>query len=171
MRRFRSSWFHGTESKFRALKVQLLHAKELVRTATPITDSTGRIIAVLAGQPDDPSWSVVHSEAAELLEQTRPLLSLSKKARKHRRGRFGALSFGISHGGGQTIPGNLKQEGSNGGPMSRVVHHSSFERFSGFGSSTWARGFVAFLPTYESFACRGLCLLVPGTPLLLRRSL
>jgi hypothetical protein len=100
---------------------------------------------VLAGHPDDLSWSAVHSEAAELLEQTRPLLSLSKKAKKHRRGHFGALSFGISHGGGQTVPGNLKQEGSNGGPMSRVVHHSSFERFSGFGSSTWARSFMVLL--------------------------
>jgi hypothetical protein len=97
---------------------------------------------VLAGHPDDPSWGAVHSEAAELLEQTRPLLSLSKKAKKHRRGHFGALSFGISHGGGQTVPGNLKQEGPNDGPMSRVMHHGSFERFSGFGSSTWSRSFM-----------------------------
>ncbi|KIM34754.1 hypothetical protein M413DRAFT_48431, partial [Hebeloma cylindrosporum] len=60
------------------------------KTATPITDSVGRIVALLAGHPDDPSWDSVHSEAAELLEQTRPHLSLNKKAKKHRRGHFGA---------------------------------------------------------------------------------
>ena len=67
---------------------------------------------MLSGHSDDPSWSAVYSEAAELLELglSRPLLSLPKKAKKHRRGHFGALSFGISHGGGQTVPGNLKQE-------------------------------------------------------------
>jgi len=68
-----------------------------------------------------------------LLEQTRSALSLSKKAKKHRRGHFGALSFGISHGGGQTVLGNLKQEGLNqGGPGPRfpdrgVVGRSSHQ--------------------------------------------
>jgi hypothetical protein len=91
---------------------------------------------VLSGRPDDPSWDSVHSEAAELLEKTRPLLSLSRKSKKHRRGHFAALSYGISHGGGQTSPGNLRHEGPNNALMSRVLHHNSFERFAGFGSST-----------------------------------
>lgn len=74
----------------------------------------GRVVTVLAGQPDDSSWPSVHSEAAELLERTRPLLTLNKRSKQHRRGHFSALSYGISHGGGQTSPGNLSQEAHMG---------------------------------------------------------
>jgi hypothetical protein len=107
-------------------------------TATAILDSCGRIIAVLAGRPDDPSWDSVHLEAVELLEKTRPLLRLSKKSKRHRRGNFAALSYGISHGGGQTKPSNLKQAGENEEHMSGVIRHESFERMSGFGSGPYS---------------------------------
>ncbi|KAK0459384.1 uncharacterized protein EV420DRAFT_1269254, partial [Desarmillaria tabescens] len=40
------------------------------RTTTPVTNGEGRVIAVLAGQPDDPSWDGIHTSAADLLDQT-----------------------------------------------------------------------------------------------------
>lgn len=119
------------------------------RTATGILDSCGRIIAVLAGRPDDPSWESVHLEAVELLEKTRPLLRLSKKSTRHRRGNFAALSYGISHGGGQTKPSNLKQAGGNEEHMSGVIRHKSFERISGFGSSVLATWYPEVHKLYE----------------------
>jgi len=106
-------------------------------TATAVLDSCGRIIAVLAGRPDDPSWESVHLEAVELLEKTRPLLRLSKKSMRHRRGNFAVLSCGISHGFGRTEPSNLKQAGGNEEHVSGVIRHKSFERISGFGSSAY----------------------------------
>ncbi|PBK58708.1 hypothetical protein ARMSODRAFT_900204 [Armillaria solidipes] len=38
------------------------------KCAIPITDKEGRVIAVLAGQPDDPGWDEVHQSAADLLD-------------------------------------------------------------------------------------------------------
>ncbi|KAK0435336.1 uncharacterized protein EV420DRAFT_1653282 [Desarmillaria tabescens] len=81
------------------------------RTATPVTDGEGRVIAVLAGQPDDPSWDGVHTSAADLLDQTRRECNFSRKQRMHRRGRYSALSaiFQITY---LQHPQNLHHEGA-----------------------------------------------------------
>jgi hypothetical protein len=42
------------------------------------------------------------------------LLTLNKRLKKHRRGHFSTLFYDISHGGGQTSPGNLSQEAHMG---------------------------------------------------------
>ncbi|KIY46983.1 hypothetical protein FISHEDRAFT_75158 [Fistulina hepatica ATCC 64428] len=54
------------------------------RTTVPIVDSAGRVVAVLAGQPDDPAWRQVHENAASALEEAR--LQLNAHRRKKRRG-------------------------------------------------------------------------------------
>lgn len=105
------------------------------RTSYPVTDRSGRVAVVLSGNPDDSSWAGLNAEGMGVIELARPQLSLSKKAKKHRRGNFGAVAFGISHGGGQVAPGNLKQEGLNEDIMSKVMHSRPFERFAGHGSS------------------------------------
>lgn len=69
------------------------------REAVPITDKDGRVIAVLAGQPDDPGWDEVHQSAADSLDACRGKM----KQGTHRRGRYPMLSSGISFGGGQTV--------------------------------------------------------------------
>ena len=69
------------------------------REAIPIIDKEDRIIAVLAGQPDDPGWDAVHQSATDLLDGCRGKM----KQGTHRRGRYPMLSSGISFGGGQTV--------------------------------------------------------------------
>ncbi|RDB23198.1 hypothetical protein Hypma_009706 [Hypsizygus marmoreus] len=110
-------------------------------SAIPIVDSAGRVIALLAGHPDDASWPKVAAEAASKIESTRGRCWFPKKRRRHRRGRFAVLSFGVSFGGGQTRPCNLKNSKRNRKVLDELISHDAFKRLAGFGSAafaTWA---------------------------------
>lgn len=75
-----------------------------------LDNKTGRVVCVLACPPDDPTWEGTHAAAAEYLKESGPKCSYPTRKDKDtgeikipRRGDFGALSCGISHGGGQTV--------------------------------------------------------------------
>ena len=74
-----------------------------------ILDKEDRIIAVLAGQPDDPLWKDMVNSAAEVMQEAERLgadLDLfTEENLHHRRGEFLALPSGVSFGGGQTVRG------------------------------------------------------------------
>ncbi len=72
-------------------------------TPTPVVDQQGHVITVLAGHPDDPNWDNLHQDVADMLENFRAQCKFSDDQCKHRCGRFPALSYGISYGGGQTV--------------------------------------------------------------------
>ncbi len=80
------------------------------RTTIPITDSEGRIVAVLVGRPRQGDWDSVHRRAFNALKRSRRRCRFPKKTKKHRRGSFAALNCGISHGGGQKVRGNHPAE-------------------------------------------------------------
>lgn len=82
-----------------------LHLLKLMkhRDAMPIIDWEGRIIAVMAGHPDDPDWDNMHTEVADKLEISRKCCKLDKEHWHHQHGIFTTLSNGISHGGGQMV--------------------------------------------------------------------
>ncbi|KAK0225735.1 hypothetical protein IW262DRAFT_1456908 [Armillaria fumosa] len=40
------------------------------RESIPVTDDEGHVIAVLAGQPEDPNWESIHTSASDLLDQS-----------------------------------------------------------------------------------------------------
>ncbi|PBK63847.1 hypothetical protein ARMSODRAFT_893855, partial [Armillaria solidipes] len=107
----------------------------------PVTDRDGRVIAVMAGQPDDPNWDHVQEEAAERMETSRKECKFSPDQRAHRRGQFAALSYGISYGGGQTHPQNLHHTGAHTSLIMSLINCLAFIRLAGFASSafaTWA---------------------------------
>ncbi|KJA14108.1 hypothetical protein HYPSUDRAFT_150797, partial [Hypholoma sublateritium FD-334 SS-4] len=111
------------------------------RVTRAIVDKDGRVIAVLAGRPDDPNWTSVHRSAHSALQLARRRCRFPKKTRNHRRGSFPALSAGISFGGGQKLPGNLHHSKTNKKQLDRLLGHQSFKRIAGFGSKalrTWA---------------------------------
>ncbi|KNZ79313.1 hypothetical protein J132_10734 [Termitomyces sp. J132] len=108
------------------------------RTPTPIVDRKGRIIAHLAGHPDAHDWPQVHEEAARLLEESRGLLGLPKVAKKHRRGNFFAIPFGVSHGGGRTKPTVRRQTPEATSVLTELNASNPFMRIAHFGSSTFA---------------------------------
>jgi hypothetical protein len=102
----------------------------------PIIDREGRIIAILAGHPADDSWDQLSKEGAEALEEARRHCKTPSKAGCHRRGRYVALSCGVSHGGGQTEPGNLQNNHLNGKVLAGLNQNLLFRRLSGFATST-----------------------------------
>ncbi|PBK79337.1 hypothetical protein ARMGADRAFT_857363, partial [Armillaria gallica] len=108
---------------------------------TPITDHDGHVIAMLAGQPNDPNWNEVHEEAYESLEWLWKECKFSEEQCKHRHGKFGTLSVGISYGGGQTHPQNLHHNKANTMALTTLLNTLAFIRLAGFVSlafATWA---------------------------------
>ncbi|PPR04543.1 hypothetical protein CVT26_002510 [Gymnopilus dilepis] len=111
------------------------------RTPMLVVDRDGRIIAILAGRPEDPTWNEVQREAAQLLEEARCACRVPKKSQHHRRGAFTTLRCGFSHGGGQTSPQNLLNSKTNARVIDRLNNSTPMRRIAGFGSSvfqSWA---------------------------------
>jgi hypothetical protein len=77
------------------------------RTTRLILDREGRIIAAMVGQPDDPKWTDVVGDAAEVMQEVQRLGAdmdlFTDKNLHHRRGEFLAIPLGVSFGGGQTV--------------------------------------------------------------------
>lgn len=73
-------------------------------------------------------------DAADALEDLRPDLSIPKGERVHRRGAFPAIRCGVSHGGGSTCPGNLRNNTANAKVVEKLVDMPCFQRLAGFAS-------------------------------------
>lgn len=78
------------------------------RTPTAIVDPKGRMLAILAGRPDDVNWEQdVLIPATALLEEIREegdaCGAWSKKQLDARRGDFVSITTGVSYGGGQDV--------------------------------------------------------------------
>ncbi|TRM56746.1 hypothetical protein BD626DRAFT_359697, partial [Schizophyllum amplum] len=59
-------------------------------TPTPILDKKRRVIAVLAGVPDQKDWPEQHRSLADAIDTTRGRFKFSSDQKKHRRGVFPA---------------------------------------------------------------------------------
>lgn len=80
------------------------------RSSIPIIDSEDCVIAVLAGCPDDDTWSEIHLEAADALENSRDKLKNPSERdleNRERRGHFPQEAAGESMGGGQKVNNNF----------------------------------------------------------------
>ncbi|KAL1740607.1 hypothetical protein HDZ31DRAFT_47158 [Schizophyllum fasciatum] len=111
------------------------------RISKGITAPDGRVFAVLAGHPDDPSWPSVHTSLAEEIRACGEHVRFPVAASDHRRGRFGAQAYGVSHGGGQTAPANLKHTRTMEKALLHLLSLTSMVRIASFASSvfsTWA---------------------------------
>ncbi|OJT12473.1 hypothetical protein TRAPUB_10981 [Trametes pubescens] len=106
------------------------------RQCRPILDKNGRVFAVLAGRPRDPSWDQVNSDLQAIFDTTRGAYSLEPKQLQHRRGAFPAISSGISYGGGQKHVMNLSQKTqSNQAVMDSLLAQTAVRRVANFGNS------------------------------------
>ena len=68
-----------------------------------LLDSERRIIAVFGGRPKGAGYDRVVEEANILLARARREVRLTKEQEDHKRGKFGALACGASHGTGRTV--------------------------------------------------------------------
>ncbi|KAF7340930.1 hypothetical protein MSAN_02078000 [Mycena sanguinolenta] len=104
-----------------------------------ILDREGRIIVVFVGVPEDSDWPLAVSQAAEAFEQAREeglrtgAFALGEDS--HRRGRFWALTGGVSHGGGQKRPGNIVIPPRQLRLFNRLIANDYVRRIGGFQSS------------------------------------
>ncbi|KAJ6574070.1 hypothetical protein B0H19DRAFT_1253833 [Mycena capillaripes] len=70
----------------------------------PLIDSKGRIFAVLAGQPRDPTYKTSVAAAFGAIMQEGTAARFPAIMRKHRRGLFAAINVGLTFGKGQKVP-------------------------------------------------------------------
>ncbi|KAJ7833655.1 hypothetical protein B0H13DRAFT_2240337 [Mycena leptocephala] len=120
------------------------------RLLIPIVDSKGRIIAVLGGMPKDvDGWKVATDHATTLLD-TRVLKgSFNAEHIHHRRAQepYLSVSRGISHGGGQTEPGELCNNVANTRMTDELLREECFQRLAGFANCL----FATFAPVLFAF--------------------
>ncbi|KAL1741829.1 hypothetical protein HDZ31DRAFT_66539 [Schizophyllum fasciatum] len=106
------------------------------------------VIGCLAGRPSDgeasgrepqPSWDGAMGTLAAAIEEGRGKASFSHAAREHRRGIFGAQAVGVSHGGGQIRPANLKHSVRLTLALMYLISLPAMVRVAHFGSAAFAR--------------------------------
>lgn len=99
-------------------------------TATPLTEQEDRVLVVLAGQPNDPSYPKSTQDGSALMETVEKFAKLSKES--HRRGHFPNVNMGVFYGLGRTRPSFL-MNGKNGEIIQRLLVDSpAFQRISKF---------------------------------------
>ncbi|KAK0460347.1 hypothetical protein IW261DRAFT_1577695 [Armillaria novae-zelandiae] len=74
----------------------------------PIIDCEGQIVAVMAGQPHDPSYSTVCMEAHDTILCEGAATNFCKPSNNHHHSGFPAVNFGISYDKGQRAPSCLQ---------------------------------------------------------------
>ncbi|KAJ7312751.1 hypothetical protein DFH08DRAFT_1043994 [Mycena albidolilacea] len=102
-----------------------------------ILDSRRRVIALLGGMPKDTEdWAKVTKRASDLMEDRESRIRLSEDKLHHRRAQEGEsyppLSRGLSHGGGQTEPGELHQNATNTQLTDELLQDPDIQRMIGF---------------------------------------
>ncbi|KAJ7106830.1 hypothetical protein C8R43DRAFT_1092014 [Mycena crocata] len=131
----------------------------------PIVDSKGRIIAVLGGMPADiEDWKLVADAAAKLLETRVQDGVFSAEQLYHRRAQepYPSVSCGISHGGGQTEPGELRNNVANTTLTEYLLKQECFQRIAGFANCL----FMAFAPLLFAFYQAQMALIAAWRPAL-----
>ncbi|KAJ7900457.1 hypothetical protein B0H13DRAFT_2336660 [Mycena leptocephala] len=120
-----------------------------------VVDSEGRIVAILLGEPDDPEWAHVVAEAAKALRRARRSAmraGIWRPGSSHRRGTYYSITAGVSFGGGQRRPGNLRNSRKTRKILRRLLRNKYIRRIVGFQSS----GFALYAPKLYRYYCRVL---------------
>ncbi|KAF7346870.1 hypothetical protein MVEN_01438900 [Mycena venus] len=120
-----------------------------------VVDDQGRIIAVLLGTPEDPDWADVIKEAVKAMRRARRLARQHGAWRPgtvHRRGPQFLLTSGVSLGGGQKRPGNLRNTRFFRRLIRRLLKNKSIRRIAGFQSS----GLALYAPKLYHYYCTNL---------------
>ncbi|KAJ7211120.1 hypothetical protein B0H12DRAFT_1079600 [Mycena haematopus] len=79
-------------------------------TPRPLVDKMGRIVAVLAGQPDHAEYREAVKLAFQAICDAGHEARFPPSMRNHRRGLFAAMNVGLSYGKGQKVPSWLNNK-------------------------------------------------------------
>jgi hypothetical protein len=102
----------------------------------PLVDSKGRIFAVLAGQPDTPSYKASVAAAFQEIMNEGTAAQFPPDMRKHRRGLFAAINVGLTYGPGQTVPTWLLP-GNYAAMTERLLANEHIDRMATFASCAY----------------------------------
>lgn len=116
-----------------------------------IYDNKGKLLAVLAGQPEDPGYVKAAEEAHLLMmEQGEALRRVNngKGKSKNRRGEYDSLGCGLTHGHGTREPVNLKVQENHRPLLGRLLADGNMQRLVGNASAVlnaWAPEFYCLV--------------------------
>ncbi|KAJ7066854.1 hypothetical protein B0H15DRAFT_794250 [Mycena belliarum] len=102
------------------------------QSSCPLVDNASRVIGVLGGRPKGRDYLRQTDEAARQLESARHQLNFRPDQANGRRGAFASVSYGISYGGGQQVPGNLTHTPAVSKIMEVLFEMQCFSRIAGF---------------------------------------
>ncbi|KAJ7044324.1 hypothetical protein C8F04DRAFT_990742 [Mycena alexandri] len=132
-RRGRTVWrslLEFTARGFRIIQWDGIHPR-------PILDCYGRIVAVLAGQPDRPEYRASTDLAFTAMRNATNTTRFPAAMKKHRRGLFAAVNVGLSYGKGQSIPGWL--DGKDYRELAEeMLANAGIQRMAGFADAAFA---------------------------------
>ncbi|KAL1711775.1 hypothetical protein EV715DRAFT_214868, partial [Schizophyllum commune] len=109
------------------------------KSSAGVVAPDGRVFGACVGKPDDPEYDAAIQTFTDELAVAGEHITFPAAAREHRRGHFGAQAEGVSHGGGQTEPANLKHTMALQAVMSYLIALPAMIRIAHFASSTFAR--------------------------------
>ncbi|KAJ7664008.1 hypothetical protein DFH06DRAFT_1268636 [Mycena polygramma] len=135
-----------------ALRSESWHLKGGGRDPRPLVDSLGRIFAVLAGQPSDPSYATCAAAAFTALKNAAAAAQFPADMRKHRRGLFAAINVGLSYGKGQSVPSWLhnKQYDRLADSLLADPHLDRMATYASAAFALWAPRLHAHYRSYDA---------------------
>ncbi|KAF8874681.1 hypothetical protein BD779DRAFT_1651589 [Infundibulicybe gibba] len=114
-----------------------------------LCDGDGRVVGVLAGQPTHGGYLESTERVGNMLKEARIKVGLSDGGKGHRRGRYCALSAGVSFGGGQQKAGNLVNTRKKAEILKSVMSSNDMRRVVGFGSHSFGLWAPKLFKYYE----------------------
>ncbi|KAJ8093769.1 hypothetical protein PM082_009629 [Marasmius tenuissimus] len=104
-----------------------------------IVDSAGRIIAVLCGRPDDPTYVKACLDAFDAILEEGDIVGIRNDSPNgpHHHGNSSAFNVGIAMGMGNATPVQLKN-GKMAPALARLLAHEGIQRVAGFQNKSYA---------------------------------
>ncbi|KAG6830764.1 hypothetical protein H0H92_014845 [Tricholoma furcatifolium] len=131
----------GEEGRiYKSLDEALASGLKLIRwdgkTPRPILSKEGRVVAVLAGQPDTPGYRSAHHAAYEAMMEAAAQEDFKETDIHHKRGKFPVVNVGVTMGLGATYPTNLAT-GRHTEMMDNLLSHPAIIQMANFADAAF----------------------------------
>ncbi|GJE98476.1 hypothetical protein PsYK624_147080 [Phanerochaete sordida] len=134
------------------LATHIAQGRELIKwdgtTTHPLVSKDGYKLALLARKPNDPTWDASMVELAKALEDAQGKMNFGAM-RVDRRGNFNTIAAGVSYGGGQKCPGNLKHTVQNRRVVEELLQNPHMKRMVGYTRSMFR---IHFPEMYDEYS-------------------
>ncbi|KAJ7115401.1 hypothetical protein C8R44DRAFT_629022, partial [Mycena epipterygia] len=103
----------------------------------PIVDAQGRIVAVLAGQPRDPTYAAAVENAYALITEQASLVHFPAALSHHRRGPYPTINIGLAYAKGQRAPSWLHAHSQYTSIVERLIGEACVQRLATYASAAF----------------------------------